>query len=86
MKESTASSPSGRHVGMYKATVTSLEDADTTKNQKILVILILSITNCATQMGIMLEQWMEATDIMIQKKEEGQYHQKVKMHLPTQRR
>ena len=33
MKESTASSPSWRHFGMYKATVTSLEDPDATDNQ-----------------------------------------------------
>ena len=69
MKESTASNPSGRHVGMYKATVTSLEDPDATDNQKRLASLILSITNCATQTGIMLERWKEATDIILQKKE-----------------
>ena len=69
MKESTASSPSGRHVGMYKATMTSLEDADTTDNQKRLATLILSITNCATLTGIMPARWKEATDIMLQKKE-----------------
>ena len=65
IKESTASSPSGRHIGMYKATVTSLEDADTTKNQKSLATLILFITNCATQTGIMPERWKEATDIVL---------------------
>ena len=54
---------------MYKATVTSLEDADAAENQKGLASLILSITNCATQTGIMTEQWKEAMDIMIQKKE-----------------
>ena len=48
IKESTASSSSGRHIGMYKATVTSLEDTDATNNQKRLASLILSVTNCAT--------------------------------------
>ena len=65
MKESAASSPSGRHTGMYKATATSLEDVDATENQKSLASLILSITNCATQTGIMLERWKEAMDIML---------------------
>ena len=69
MKESTASSPTGRHVCMYKATVTSLEDPYATNNQKRLASLILSITNCATQTGIMLECWKDATDIMLQKEE-----------------
>ena len=60
---------SGRHVRMYKATVTSLNDPDTTKIQKKLASMILSIANCATQMGIMLERRKEAKNIMIQKKE-----------------
>ena len=49
--------------------MTSLEDADTAKNQKSLVLLIIFITNGATQTEIMLERWKEATDIMLQKKE-----------------
>ena len=68
MKENTVFSPSGRHVGIYKATVTSLEDPDATKNQKSFASMILYITNCATQMCIMLEHWKEATDIMLHKK------------------
>ena len=68
MKESTALSPSGRHVGMYKATMTSIEDPDATNNQKRLASLILSITNCATKTDIMPELWNEATDIYYKRK------------------
>ena len=68
MKESTVLSPSGRHIGMCKATVTSLEYPDATNNQKRLASLILSIINCAIQMGTMPECWKEAADIMLPKK------------------
>ena len=53
---------------MYKATVTRLEDPDATKNQKRSVSMILSITNCAIQTGIIPKQWKESIDIMILKK------------------
>ena len=67
MKESTGLSPSERPAGLNKATVASLEDPYATKNQKRLASLILSIINCATQTGIMLEQWKETTGTMVQK-------------------
>ena len=53
---------------MYKATVTSLEYPDANKYHKSFALLILSITDCTTQMDIMLERWKEATDIMLEKK------------------
>ena len=59
----------GIESNVVRTLVTSLEDADATIHQKSLASLILSTTNCATQTGIILERWKEATDIMLQKKE-----------------
>ena len=66
MNESTALSPSGRHVVMYKATVTKSRKPRCYQIQERLGSMILSINNCATQTGIMPEQREGDTNIMIQ--------------------
>ena len=59
----------GIESNVVRTLVTSLEDTNATIHQKSLASMILSITNGATQTGIVSERWKEATDIMLQKKE-----------------
>jgi hypothetical protein len=56
-KESTATSPSGRHLGHYKAII---------QNDTLLECLVQFLT-IATQRGISISRWQEAVNVLIKK-------------------
>jgi hypothetical protein len=58
-KEKTSSSPSGRHIGHYKA---ALEDT-------VLVPLHATMMSIPFQVGIVPDRWQKVTDIMLKKTE-----------------
>jgi hypothetical protein len=56
-KEATSSSPSGRHIGHYKAII----------KDPVLVSLHTAMMSIPFQVGIAPERWTKVTDIMLEK-------------------
>ena len=66
--EQTSSSPSGRHVGLYKAMHVCIPTEDTGKLQKELATMFLQIINICILSGYILTRWTLAMNIMLPKK------------------
>lgn len=68
--ERTSSSPSGRHVGLYKAMHVCIPQEGAEYIQKDLATMLLHILNSCLRMSYILPRWQLGTDIMLQKKPE----------------
>jgi hypothetical protein len=79
--EETATSPSGRHLGLYKCIVTAhidsgsefddAEDAENISTQSkafLLLHLIHDLATCVAERGMYLERWVNVVNAMIYKK------------------
>ena len=70
MRENTVTGvTSGRHMGMYKALCTELDDKTTTENQGSILDGILTIMNLCNKNGLTISRYCCARDIMLQKKQ-----------------
>ena len=68
LPEKTSSSPSGRHVGLYKALHVYIPVEDAAETQKSIATLLLDVINSCLRMGFVLPRWRTGTDITLQKK------------------
>ena len=68
IEERKSSSPSGRHVGIYKSLTKDLGDREMTEKQEFIRENIRLISNLCTWTGYILERWRLATNVMLQKK------------------
>ena len=68
LPERTSSSPSGRHVRLYKAMHVCIPTEEAGKLQKELATMFLQINNICILSGHVLTRWKLATNIMLQKK------------------
>ena len=66
--ERKLSSPSGRHVGIYKALAKDLGDRVVVEQQEFIREYIRLISNLCIRTGFILERWRLATNVMLQKK------------------
>ena len=66
--ERTSSSPSGRHVGLYKALHMCIPDEQAEVMQQSLSKMLLQVINSCLRMSFILPRWQLGTDIMLQKK------------------
>ena len=66
--ERKLSSPSSRHVSIYKSLAKDLGDREMTEQQEFIWEYIRLISNLCIRTGYILERWRLATDVMLQKK------------------
>ena len=66
--ERKSSSPSGRHVGLYKSLAKDLGDRAVADQQEFIREYIRLISNLCIRTGYILQRWRLATDVMLQKK------------------
>ena len=68
LPERTSSSPSGQHVGLYKAIHVVIPKEGADYLQRDIATMILQALNSCLRMSYILPQWRLGTDIMLQKK------------------
>ena len=70
MRENTVTGvTSGRHMGMYRALCTELDDPTTTANEDFVLDGILTIMNLCNKSGLIVSRYCRARDIVLQKKQ-----------------
>ena len=66
--ERKLSSPSSRHVSIYKSLAKDLVDRKMTEKKEFITEYIRLISNLCIRIGYILEQWRLTTDVMLEKK------------------